>query len=243
MKTRCPCCGASMSLDALLGHSDASLAFVASLNLTGELAKPLVKYLGLFRSENRDLSFERVAKLLNELAPDIAAQQIVRNRMSFAAPLPAWVWAIQTMLERRDQGKLQLPLKNHGYLYEVISSYKPEYAPATEAKAPRVMVAESKSMYQKSLEKEQSVDLTEHERLKHARPAFSFAELMAKAKAEKAEASAEKPAAGRRELKGIPQDQLLAHIQKNKREGETANACFERLKAQELAQELTGEHV
>ena len=68
MKTRCPACGATCSLDALLGHGDASQAFVASLNLTGDLAKPLVKYLAMFRSENRDLTFERTAKLLNELA-------------------------------------------------------------------------------------------------------------------------------------------------------------------------------
>jgi hypothetical protein len=38
----------------------------------------------------------------------------------------------QHMIERRDQGKLQLPFKNHGYLYEVITSYKPEYAPVQE---------------------------------------------------------------------------------------------------------------
>lgn len=75
MKTRCPACGATTSLDALLGHSDASQAFVASLNLTGELANPLVKYLSMFRSDSRDLTFERVAKLLNEIAPDIVAKK------------------------------------------------------------------------------------------------------------------------------------------------------------------------
>jgi hypothetical protein len=44
-------CGATTSLDALLGHGDASKAFVASLALVGDLAQPLVKYLGCcFRS-------------------------------------------------------------------------------------------------------------------------------------------------------------------------------------------------
>ncbi|WWY53789.1 DUF2752 domain-containing protein, partial (plasmid) [Acinetobacter baumannii] len=47
MKTRCPACGATNSLDALLGHGEASKAFVASLNLVGDLATPLVKYLGM----------------------------------------------------------------------------------------------------------------------------------------------------------------------------------------------------
>lgn len=79
MKTKCPACGASCSLDALLGHSETSQAFVASLNLTGDLAKPLVKYLAMFRAENRDLTFERTAKLLNELAGDINAKCIQRK--------------------------------------------------------------------------------------------------------------------------------------------------------------------
>lgn len=89
MKTRCPACGATCSLDALLGHSDASQAFLASLNLTGDLAKPLVKYLAMFRSENRDLTFERTAKLLNELAGDINSKSIQRNRLTHPAPKAA----------------------------------------------------------------------------------------------------------------------------------------------------------
>jgi hypothetical protein len=64
----------------------------------------------------------------------ILAKQIKRGHHSYPAPMGAWVWAINTILERRDQGKLQLPFKNHGYLYEVITSYKPEYAPVQEAK-------------------------------------------------------------------------------------------------------------
>ncbi|MFX6668105.1 DUF2752 domain-containing protein, partial [Acinetobacter baumannii] len=66
----------------------------------------------------------------------INAHQIKRGHHSYPAPKAAWIWAINTMLERRDQGKLQLPLKNHGYLYEVISSFKPENAPVpTERRA------------------------------------------------------------------------------------------------------------
>ena len=86
MKTRCPACGATCSLDALLGHGDASQAFVASLNLTGDLAKPIIQYLGMFRSENRDLTFERASKLLNELAADINANQIKRGHHFHPAP-------------------------------------------------------------------------------------------------------------------------------------------------------------
>ena len=170
MKTKCPACGASCSLDALLGHSEASQAFVASLNLTGDLAKPLVKYLAMFRAENRDLTFERTAKLLNELAGDINAKCIQRNRITYPAPKAAWVWAINIMLERRDQGKLQLPLKNHGYLYEVISSFKPENAPTPNTQTQPARVAKT--------DDERAQELREHERQKFEKPAMSFAEMM-----------------------------------------------------------------
>ena len=228
MKTRCPACGATCSLDALLGHGDASQAFVASLNLTGDLAKPLVKYLALFRSESRDLTFERTAKLLSEITPDILAKQIKRGHHSYPAPMGAWVWAINTILERRDQGKLQLPFKNHGYLYEVITSYKPEYASSQETKL-RPSHAASQAARAKT-DAERAIDQAEHERQKHERPAVPFSELLKKA-------NEERKAIEQSSLNGIPQEQLFAHVAKNKRDGESHKQCFDRLKTAELEQE------
>lgn len=224
MKTKCPACGASCSLDALLGHSEASQAFVASLNLTGDLAKPLVKYLAMFRAENRDLTFERTAKLLNELASDINAKCIQRNRITYPAPKAAWVWAISIMLERRDQGKLQLPLKNHGYLYEVISSFKPENAPAPNTQTQPVRVAKT--------DDERAQELREHERQKFEKPAMSFAEMMKQTQEEKRQIE-------QSTLKDIPQNQLFAYVGQNRLEGETHKQCFDRLKAAEQSKEGT----
>lgn len=227
MKTRCPACGATCSLDALLGHGDASQAFVASLNLTGDLAKPLVKYLALFRSESRDLTFERTAKLLSEITPDILAKQIKRGHHSYPAPMGAWVWAINTIIERRDQGKLQLPFKNHGYLYEVLTSYKPEYTPGTNLPPNEGGL---RGVNKPKSRNERAADQAEHERQKHERPAMSFAELIM-------QANEEKKAIEQSSLKNIPQEQLFPHVAKNKRDGETHKQCFDRLKAAELAQE------
>lgn len=224
MKTKCPACGASCSLDALLGHSEASQAFVASLNLTGDLAKPLVKYLAMFRAENRDLTFERTAKLLNELASDINAKCIQRNRITYPAPKAAWVWAISIMLERRDQGKLQLPLKNHGYLYEVISSFKPENAPAPNTQTQPARVAKT--------DDERAQELREHERQKFEKPAMSFAEMMKQTQEEKRQIE-------QSTLKDIPQSQLFAYVGQNRLEGETHKQCFDRLKAAEQSKEGT----
>ena len=228
MKTRCPACGATTSLDALLGHGDAGQAFVASLNLTGELANPLVKYLSMFRSDSRDLTFERVAKLLNEIAPDIVAKKIKRGHHTYPAPIGAWVWAINTILERRDQGKLQLPFKNHGYLYEVITSYKPEYAPVQEAKL-RPSHAASQAARAKT-DAERAIDQAEHERQKLARPEVSFSELIK-------QANEERKAIEQSSLKNIPQEQLFAYVNQKRLDGETHKQCFDRLKAAELEQE------
>jgi hypothetical protein len=226
MKTRCPACGATCSLDALLGHSDASQAFVASLNMNGDLAKPLIKYLAMFRSENRDLTFERTAKLLNEITPDILAKQISRNRVNFPAPQAAWIWAINTMLERRDQGKLQLPLKNHGYLYEVISSFKPENAPVpTERRA---------AAPQAKTEAERAAEQAEHERQKNARPNYSFKEMMGFT-----QLNEKQPERG---LKNIPKEQLMAHVAQHKQPDETLEQCYQRLKAAEIESEQGATH-
>ncbi|AZC02019.1 DUF2752 domain-containing protein [Acinetobacter baumannii] len=226
MKTRCPACGATNSLDALLGHGEASKAFVASLNLVGDLATPLVKYLGMFRSQNRELTFERTAKLLGEIAGDINAQQIKRGHHSYPAPKAAWIWAINTMLERRDQGKLQLPLKNHGYLYEVISSFKPENAPAPSERAAAAPRAKT--------EAERATEQAEHERQKNARPNYSFKEMMGFT-----QLNEKQPERG---LKNIPKEQLMAHVAQHKQPDETLEQCYQRLKAAEIESEQGATH-
>lgn len=125
MKTRCPNCGSTISLDSLIAHDAARDALVEVFKLSGALGKAMVRYLGLFRPANRDLSMDRVAKLVAELVPDIQAQRIQRNRQVYDAPVDAWIWAMEQAVLARDNGRLTLPLKGHGYLYEVLTSWKP----------------------------------------------------------------------------------------------------------------------
>jgi len=220
-----------------ISHEEASEAFVAVLKLTGELEKPLIKYLGLFRSEGRDLSYKRLAKLINEIAPDIVAGQIQRNRHTYPAPKRAWVWAINVMLERRELGKLQLPLKNHGYLYEVLSNYKedePQHQSHDSHSAQTVYSAPSMLEKIQQKQQQQKTDyekhLEEHERMKHqplapdVKDLFSFMNKMNQEK---------EP----RTLKGIPVKQLPAYLMGKRTEGETLEDCYQRLKKLELEEE------
>lgn len=131
MKVRCPTCGAVMSLDVLIAHDDAREALVALTGISDDLFKAVLRYLTLFRPAEKDLSFNRVSKLLGELAPMIRAGEIVRNRKAYPAPREAWIWATARCLEARDTGKLTPPLTSHGFLLENITFWSPEKTAGT----------------------------------------------------------------------------------------------------------------
>ncbi|MBH5329141.1 hypothetical protein H9Q10_05600 [Eikenella sp. S3360] len=126
MKTRCPACGAVASLEVLLTHDDARSLMVALAGISDELAKAALRYLGLFRPGERDLSWARAAKLLGELVPLIQAGEITRKRQSYPAPREAWVWAFNRVIEARDSGKLTPPLTSHGFLLENLTFWTPD---------------------------------------------------------------------------------------------------------------------
>jgi len=119
MEIRCPSCGAQMSLDAIIDNDAAAQSLQLALSIT-PLGKLLVRYLALFRPVSRKLSWSRVATLLGELMPAIETQRIERDGKVYDAPHDVWCMAIEQMLVARENGKLQLPMKSHGYLFEII---------------------------------------------------------------------------------------------------------------------------
>lgn len=125
MKTRCPNCGAVASLDLLLAANAASQSFAAALDAPPELKKPLIQYLGLFRSSSRELTHSRAAKLLQQITPHINTGELTFDKTTTPAPIPAWAWAIEEMLSRAARNSLSLPLANHHYLYRVVQGFDP----------------------------------------------------------------------------------------------------------------------
>lgn len=126
MRTRCPNCGTTLSLDALIAHDGAREALGVAFKLSGPVGNALIRYLGLFRPESRELTMDRVAKLLAELLPDLQAQRIERGGQVFEAPPACWAWAIEQALAAREAGRLVTPLKGHGWLYQVMTQYQPQ---------------------------------------------------------------------------------------------------------------------
>ncbi len=123
MKTRCPCCGAENSLDALIAHEQARQSLWTLANIGGPMTQGLVQYLGLFRPSKSSLSQARMYSLMSELIPDIRAGEIRRNGQVHPAPVAAWTYAFNEVLASRDAGRLKTPLKSHGYLYEIIAGW------------------------------------------------------------------------------------------------------------------------
>jgi len=121
MQIKCPACGASSSLDALIDDDAAAKALIAMAKLS-PAGTAVIKYLGLFRPNKSQLSWPRVTKLLNELTPLIQQQRIERNGQIFEAPLYLWESSIEKVIQARDAGQLKTPLKSHGYLLEIIAS-------------------------------------------------------------------------------------------------------------------------
>ncbi|QMT39970.1 hypothetical protein [Neisseria shayeganii] len=143
MKTRCPCCGAENSLDALIAHEEARQSLWAVAQIGGPMSTGLVRYLGLFRPASSALSQSRMATLMAELLPMMQAGHIQRNGKTYPAPPAAWAYAFGEVLAGRDNGNLVTPLKSHGYLLEVISKWQgqgeavpmPASAPAADRPA------------------------------------------------------------------------------------------------------------
>lgn len=122
----CPNCRAVMSLDVLLADDaprEALNAIVEAHPAGDSFIKPLLRYIGLFAPAKSQMSHSRIAALVNELAPMIRAAQIERNGRTWVCPIDYWRQGFEHMLAQRDQGRLNLPLKSHGYLLEVLAGF------------------------------------------------------------------------------------------------------------------------
>ena len=133
MNIKCPNCGAVHSLDSLINDAEASAVLRAVLEMDAELGKAAIRYIGLFRPAKSQLSWARTAKLLNELLPMIKAQEAARDGVCFPAPVEAWIHGFNETVNARDQGRLKLPLKSHGYLLEIVSQWQGSGLPSPQS--------------------------------------------------------------------------------------------------------------
>ena len=132
MICRCPNCGAANSLDSLVSDAEAAEVLKMLLELDADIGKAAIRYIGLFRPAKSQLSWARTAELLNELLPMIKAQEAARDGVCFPAPTEAWIHGFNETVNARDQGRLKLPLKSHGYLLEIVSQWQGSGLPSPQ---------------------------------------------------------------------------------------------------------------
>jgi len=119
MKMTCPACGACGSIEFFLMDAAARESVRAAFSLPAPLGRQVMTYIGLFRPGRRSLTWDRVEKLLSELLMSIQEAKVVRNGVTHPAPLDYWKEALDQVLMNR--ARLTLPMKSHGYLFEIIA--------------------------------------------------------------------------------------------------------------------------
>lgn len=113
---RCPVCHSHINLEAIVQDEAASKLAGMLAVMDGELSRPLVGYLGLFRTAKRDLANDRALKLCQEVTA------LTTDHARLAAAL------VQTVEQIRSKGGG--PLKNHNYLKAVLESTETANLPA-----------------------------------------------------------------------------------------------------------------
>lgn len=119
MKIACPTCGTSGALLLFAADADARYCVKLAGKLPPALERSVWAYLALFQPPQRMLTWKRVRTLLPPLIAAIDAGQVERHGRAWAAPQAAWQGALDEMVDKRD--KLSLPLKSHGYLFEILA--------------------------------------------------------------------------------------------------------------------------
>lgn len=119
MRLTCPACGFHADAEAYLGETAAHGAIASAVKLPQQLGDRLLRYLGLFRpAGGRALTLDRLQRLLGELLQSIGEGRVTRKGRTWVVPIEVWSAALDQVLDGR--ATLQLPLKTHGYLLEVV---------------------------------------------------------------------------------------------------------------------------
>lgn len=118
----CPACGFTAEFIAfetpyLQGTLSALLG-----KLAPELNAAARRYLSVFVPVvSHRLTASTAMKYLEPLVADILRGAIDRDRRQWSVPAALWLEAFEVVQDARAKSKLNLPLADHGYLYEVIA--------------------------------------------------------------------------------------------------------------------------
>lgn len=116
----CPVCLSKINIVSAINDAEARKAVAAALKLPGTAGDRVLRYIQFFNPKSRSLSWDRFTRLLTELTDCISKATVHRNGRDWAAPQQYWIDALDDMLARVN--KLDLPLKDHAYLFEIVAN-------------------------------------------------------------------------------------------------------------------------
>lgn len=116
----CPVCGAELDLSTVFSAHVDHQALERLVNAGFPIGSYLLRYVALHKPPKQTLTIRKKLKLLGELLPDLERQAITRNGRDWVAPKANWALAIDQMATTAHAGRLDLPLKGHGYLHSVL---------------------------------------------------------------------------------------------------------------------------
>ena len=117
----CPVCGAEFDLAVLFKSEESRKTFERLTASCSPLRDRLAQYAALAKPPKHKLDTDKVLRIIATLLPDIERGAITWKGREWAAPLSAWAQAIDQMLDRRNAGTLELPMKGHGYLFAILA--------------------------------------------------------------------------------------------------------------------------
>lgn len=123
-----------MSLDVCLSHEALRRATFELLTMSLPLGALVMRYIALFKPAKNRLSPDRMAKLVQQLLPDMQRNGITHKGREWHMPMTGWRAGLEAMLEKAAADKLSLPLDNHQYLYTVLAGMA-DKVEATEEQA------------------------------------------------------------------------------------------------------------
>lgn len=129
----CPVCGTELDMAVLFSHEADQRALARLAAVSIPLGARVLQYLTLFTPPKTRLTAAKKIKLMLQLLPDLERQAVTHKGRDWAVPLTAWADAFDQMLAARDAGRLDLPMKGHGYLYAILAGMADKHEAAAEA--------------------------------------------------------------------------------------------------------------
>jgi hypothetical protein len=117
----CPECGGMLNVLQAIEDKEGRRWVDMMLNLPAPIHTPLYRYLRLFKPPRQVLRYSRMCTLTAELVEPIKTARVERNNQVHVVPLELWIEALTELVEEPPQS-LRLPLKGHGYLFEMLAN-------------------------------------------------------------------------------------------------------------------------